>query len=109
MPAFVLPANSQGRANFDFRVELDGAEYTFKMRFNSRDQTWYFSMFDADGGAIAHGLKVVINADLTLRATLPNAFGGRVYVLDGSRFPKDPGFADLGVERPMVYDDAGPD
>jgi hypothetical protein len=107
MAVFVLPAAAAGRANHNFKVELDGAEYDFRMRFNSRDQGWYFSIFDGDGAAIVEGLKIVINADLTLRATQDNAFGGRVYVLDGRRFTANPTLDNLGVDLPMVYDDAG--
>lgn len=107
MAVVILPVAAQGRANFDFRVELDGVEYQFRMRFNSRDQGWYFSVYDLDGNPLVDGLKVVVNADLTLRFTVDGAFGGRLYVLDGRQFPALPTFTDLGVDLPMVYDDAG--
>ncbi len=109
MAQFRIPARPNGRGNFDVRVELEGAEYRFRFRWNSRDQGWYVSLLDSEDAEILMGQKVVPNADLTLRATLDNAFKGRLYAID-SRFPEAlAGFDELGDVVPVIYDESPSD
>lgn len=105
MATLVLPATPQGQANFNFRVELEGVEYEFRMRFNSRDSVWYLSIRDADGAQLVDGLRVVPNTDVTLRFTVDGAFPGRIYVLDSRAIPEPPTLTNLGSDLPMVYDE----
>lgn len=102
--ALQIPASNNGRARHVFKVELDGSDYEFRLKFNSRAQEWYLDLYDADGVAISQGLRVVVNWDIAARATKDNAFDGRLYVQDGRQVTAVPTLNELGVELPMIYD-----
>lgn len=53
--------------NYRFAVELDGVEFRFGFKFNSRQQTWFFNLSDANGVLLRAGVPVVTGIPLLLR------------------------------------------
>lgn len=52
LPVFDTPAQT-------YRVDLEGLEYTIRLTYNARAESWYLDFGDAVGTWIVRGLRVV--------------------------------------------------
>lgn len=89
-------------AFYSMSVDLEGVEYRLKFAYNSREDRWYLSVFDAVGEPIAQSVKLVTNWPLLNRkAWDPRAPKGVLYVSGTS----PPGLNDLveGGRCSLVY------
>ncbi len=83
--------------HYDFATVIDGIPCIFEVRWNSRDEAWYFDVFDSERKAIASGIKIVLGVHLGRRYSHP-LFDNGVFVaydLSGSR--TDARFDDIGT------------
>jgi len=106
MSVLRLPVDGND-ANFDVRFDLDGAEYRLGLRFNDRDQSWFFDMFDISGTLIRSGVKLVPNFPLNRQIADEIAPPGFLLLVDtrpdDERAP--PNQSELGTEVLLTYVD----
>lgn len=102
MSMVTLPFDSSS-THYDFKVTLDGAIYTFEVRWNTREQAWYLDLKTEDEEPIAAGAKVVANYPLFSRCRDARRPPGAFLVFDTSGRGEDPGIADLGERVQVLY------
>lgn len=88
----------------DYRmgVAIDQAQYTFEVRWNDRDKSWYFNMLEADGTPIIHGVRIVLGMYLG-RRSLHDFFQHNVLIaIDTSNQGREAGLDDLGTRVQVV-------
>lgn len=88
--------------HYIFRTTLNDTQYSFDVRWNSRDQAWYFDMFDREGVSIVLGAKIVLGTYLGRRSTHDFFATNILVAVDESGQNRDAGFDDLGT-RVNVY------
>ena len=75
---------------------LDGTPYVFDFRFNFRENTWSFSIFQSDGTTrLASGIKVVSNYPLLQKYASPLVPQGEIFCLSQTSDDSPPGLLDL--------------
>lgn len=62
----------------DFTIELDGLSYTFQIRYHSREERYYFSLYRLDGTPLQLGTKVLCDQSL-LRGTTRRSLPGQIF------------------------------
>ena len=81
---------------------LSGTVYILNVRWNGRDEAWYFDLLASDGSPIRIGIKVVLGALLGGRCVDPRFPPGRIIAGDLSGEGRDATIDDIG-RRVMVY------
>lgn len=90
-------------AAYEFSTDIEGISYTFDVRWNSRDEGWYFNLFEDNGAPIAYGLKVVLGT-LIGETTPHNLFRlGVLVVIDTTQEGREATFDDLGTRVQVRY------
>jgi hypothetical protein len=88
------------------RVELDGVIYELTFAWNTREEVWMLSVADADGVALASGVKVVVDYQLFQSVSNADMPAGTMMALDTSGAGLDPGLKELGERVLLMYRDA---
>ena len=83
--------------NYRFSTNLNNVEYTFDVRWNSRDKAWRFDMYDNDGYLMVAGVKIVIDAYLGRRSTHPFFNQNVLVAIDLANSGVEPTYDDMGV------------
>lgn len=68
--------------NYRFDTTLDGIQYVIDIRWNSRDEAWYMSVFSEEEEPLISGTKLVLGAWLTGDATHPDRPFGLFRLID---------------------------
>jgi hypothetical protein len=105
MAVLTLPARTDLQV-YSFQVELEGALYTFTMRWNTRAASWFMDIADAAGAYVVSGRRVVIDWPLLNRVVKANRPPGEIFAVDTLSIGTDPGVADLGGRVQLVYQEA---
>lgn len=100
MPS-ILPF-TPGIPFYRMSVTLGEEDYVFDVRWNERDNGWYFDLFTVNEVAIIHGVKVVLGTLLGGVNPDENRLPGGLIAADLEDTGLDPGFDDLGY-RVQVY------
>jgi len=84
-----------------FEIELDGAPYRFRVRYNERDLAWYADVLGLDNDVDFKGLKLVPGLDLLG----PHAYAelGQMFIFDGEEIEAEPTFEGLGDRFRLYY------
>jgi hypothetical protein len=79
--------------------DTDGSStpYIFELRWNLREGAWYLNIFEANGSAIIHGVKVVLGMYLGRRSRHDLFRKGALVAVDTSRQGKEAGLDDFGT------------
>lgn len=92
---------------YRFTTSLDGTQYLFSVRWNSRDNegrgAWYFDVSEFDGTAILRGVKIVLGTYLGRWSDHPLLLRGVFVAQSSATVHADPGFDDLGVAVQVLY------
>lgn len=90
-------------AAYEFSADIDGVSYLFDVRWNSRDQAFYFNLFEDDGEPIAYGLKVVLGT--LIGETTPHGLfrNGIIVAVDTTQESREATFDDLGTRVQVRY------
>lgn len=99
---FTLPINST-LPDFTFEVDLDGATYGFRFRWNVRAQAWFMSLSDDGGNPLLTEQRVVVGFPLGKRGRNASLPPGTLWALDTSGLDEDPGLTDLGTRVLVLY------
>ena len=98
----IIPVNQESSL-FSIRVVLDRTPFRLTFKFNSRQSSWYFDLFD-DGGAILRaGIRIVADSILLSRMRTSIRPRGDFAVIDTNNTQQDPGRNTFGDEMPMYY------
>ena len=89
--------------NYSVSTILDDTEYIFNVRWNGRDESWYFDLSDSEGGIIRAGLKILLGAFPGRRSVDPRFPNGAFVVSDLSNEGVDATYYDLGTRVVMHY------
>ena len=98
-----LPSKTDGTAFYETSFDLDGTEFIFEFKFNSRDGHWYLSVRTVEGEPIkgCENRKLVAGwVPLRLSRALEAPKG--VLLVSGP-LTQDPGLNDLGTTFELVY------
>jgi len=88
--------------NYRFATVLDSQTFIFDVRWNGRNNSWYFDLLNEDEEPIRNNVRVVLGALLSIRATAEDSPLGIMQALDSSQSGAEAGFDDLG-DRVEVY------
>lgn len=83
-------------SHYDFTVTLGDASYIFEVKWNSRDDHWYFDMYDADENPMVTGVKVVLGTFLGRKSAHPFFANNIIQAIDTTFSNQDPTFDDIG-------------
>ncbi len=62
MTLYLIPTSSD--PFYDQTVDIAGTSFLFRFRYNTREETWWFSILSVGGEAIVEGIKVVPGVNL---------------------------------------------
>lgn len=88
--------------NYRFSTTLLSQTYVFDVRWNARDDAWYFDILDSANSPILHGVKIVLGALLGGRCVDPRFPAGRFMACDMTDSGTEAKYDDLGV-RVLIY------
>jgi hypothetical protein len=100
-----LPVTA-GLAYQSFSVQLDGAVYTFLLRYNTRAGHWAMDLAGADGGLLVAGIALRLGVDLLSQhqgAAMPP---GRLFIMNFVDPDQEPGRESLGRDVALIYQEA---
>ena len=89
-------------------LTLDGISYQFTLKWNERASAWFLDIADANGAALASGLRVCnaglpVNSLVYLQANLP---AGGIYAIANASPTMDATAEDLGNRVLLCYEEA---
>lgn len=93
-------------SNYEFVVELDGAEFKLRFKYNSRDDAWYLNILDTNDVMLRAGLKVVNEWTLLRLWAEANRPRGELIAVNQGNVPAPPTLNQLGAEVVLTYLDA---
>ena len=91
--------------NQNIRVVLEGTVYFINLRYNTRLDTYTFSLLDAAKDPIVSGVRIVPQYSLLSGCTDERKPPGKLFAIDMSRTGADCSFADLGQRILLGYDE----
>jgi hypothetical protein len=105
MTDFVVDAvRRSSRPEILWRSRLDGEFFSFRMKFNSRSQTWMLDVGDITGASAVHGLRVVTGVDvLAPYHYLTTVPPGQLFVVDLSGQYREPGRTSFREDHELRY------
>jgi hypothetical protein len=93
----------QSDNNYQLAVAIDGTPYVFDVKWNTRDEAFYFDLLESDGlTVIAAGIKVVLGVKLGRRCSDPFFDTHSLTAVDTSGQSLDAGYDDLGGRVQVV-------
>ncbi|OQY32023.1 MAG: hypothetical protein B6241_12415 [Spirochaetaceae bacterium 4572_59] len=75
-----IPVFPEIASGFIQKIELGGIFYSLRIRWNTRSESWFLHVFDADGNPLITGKRLVPNYPLT--EIHSDRFKGELIVLD---------------------------
>jgi hypothetical protein len=82
--------------NYLFSVSLDGTDYVIDLKYNAREDSWYFDVVGIEGNQIRSGLKCSSNwVPLRTMSNIPRPLG-EIILIDTRLRPQDPTLEDIG-------------
>lgn len=90
-------------ANYSFETYIEDVPYTFDVRWNEREASWYLDVTDGAGYAIVRGERIAINAYIGRKSTHPLFRTGVLAAIETSGSMLDPTFDDLGIRVEVRY------
>lgn len=105
MATFELPTSS-GEDVFplyEFEVELDGVLFRLDMNFNSRQQTWFMNLRDADGTMLRSGVPIVSGFPLLARMVQQSRPAGTLMAVPVSGEIDAATLEQLGLDVILTY------
>lgn len=86
-----------------FISSVESLTFSFRVRWNSREESWRLDIREVDGTPIVQGLKLAPNQNLTIGyedARLPS---GNFYILDTDGLGSRPTLESLGDIQKLLY------
>ncbi len=86
-----------------FSTLIGDRELVFEQRWNERDKSWYFDLFDNDENPIVVGIKIALGTFMGRISEHPSLVKGAFMAQDTSREGAEAGYDDLGVRVRVWY------
>lgn len=93
--------------DYEFSTTIGESQYTFVTRWNSRDEAWYFDMYDIAGQPMAINVKIVLGTYLGRRSTHRFFSDHAIVAIDTTLEERDAGYDDLGTRIEVHCYDVG--
>lgn len=100
--AEILPLQP-GNPSYRFGTSLSGTQYLFDVRWNARDEAWYFDILAEDETVVRQGIKITLGALLGGREVSADFPPGIFQAHDQTGEGVEPGLADLGERVVVAY------
>lgn len=88
---------------YEMGTVIDGVSYWFNMKWNGREECWYFDLWDTEKDPIISGIKIVLGALLGRNCTDPRFPNGAFFASDLSGAGRDATIDDLGVRVKLYF------
>lgn len=102
MAVVILPV-VQSLPNYRFACDVEGVQYIFDARWNTRDLAWFMDVYDVVEAPIRCGIKIVIGTYLGRSCNHPLFRAGVFMAIDSAGTQRDAGLDDLGARVQLVY------
>lgn len=89
--------------NYTVTTVLEGASYTFAVRWNGRAASWFFDLYDVNGEIIMAGVRIVLGVILGRRCKDPRKPAGAIRAVDLSGEGREADINDLGTRVKLYY------
>lgn len=81
-------------------VSLDNRVFTLEIKWNSRNESWYMSLYDAQEiQTYISGIKIEPNQNLTTRYNIPNLIRGNIFCIRTKNTTNPIGRDNFGVGK----------
>lgn len=89
----------------DQSITLNGQNYIFTFRFNTRSSRWKVDIYDAFENLLVAGITVVEDSLLTYHINLPDTFGGELHCVKLAAGDDRAGRINVGINKTheLVY------
>jgi len=79
-----IPLLSDKTARWEMKADLSGKRYGFYVSYNTRQDAWFMSIFDADGKLLLAGIRLVTGVSFLekYRAMVPELPIGDLHLTD---------------------------
>lgn len=98
-----IPCEAAGQSNWRQRTVIEGRDYVLRFDWNQRNGSFYLSIADQDGSAIATGIKLVTDWPLLFGVVDARRPPGELMIIDEKGEGLDPSFSELGTRFSLVY------
>lgn len=88
---------------YSFEIELEQKTFEFEFHWNDRDQSWIFTIRDANGTDLLSGRKVVLGLPLLARYRDPRLPTGEITAIDTTDDDREPGLYELGDRVKLLH------
>ena len=96
---------------YRFTTSIDGDQYIFKVRWNSREDrgkgAWFFDVLEYDETPIVEGVKVVLGACMARWSNHPLFLNGILVCQSRKQGHPNPTFDSLGATEDVIYFNRG--
>lgn len=106
MATFALPLLKDITADYIFQTELESVTYTFRVRWNDRDQNYFLDIMDSDANPLLNGLKLCLGKIFYDRFSIAGLPPGTIIAEDTTGLGIDPVRGDLGGRVRLIYFDS---
>ena len=90
-------------ASYRFTIELDGAVYGIHLAFNTRDERWYYDLFDEEGNLLRASLKLATGWPSMRLDKSNDRPPGDIFPIDPTNQDNEAGLSDLGDTVTLTY------
>ena len=105
MALIKLPVDSL-RANYSFKIDLEGTTYTFSFRYNTRDSVWIMDIADEGENIILSGIPLLLGTLLFERFPNSNIPLGDFFVLSLEDSTSEATRDNLGTDVLLMYEES---
>lgn len=91
-----IPTAFDSTPFYTLQVNLDGAVFLLKFRFNQRENVWRLSIYDTENTPLLLGVKIVVGRNLLKRSVDPRMPQGALFADNQTSDASPPGLNDLG-------------
>lgn len=106
MTTFAIPTSTE-LSDYTETIELDGATFTLRFRWNTRMEAWLVDIFDASGAVIVYGRRCTVDSLLVGQLHhLAETPLGEIVTFDTTHRHVDPKLNDFGDRVLLLYFEA---
>ncbi len=102
MAVKIIPTR-QDNSNYRLQVELENEFFFLQFYFSRREQSWYFSVYDADDNPIKEGTRLVLGSIHMSRVANLDKPPGEFLLFDTRAAGNEPTRDDLGTLTVLSY------